>query len=82
MTTPLPQTLRPLAPVGGKAVALDFEGGRLSSNAGVVLLTDRDAPRGFTRDLAAVLSAPRAARRGKVPLPDLLQHRGYHRAAG
>jgi hypothetical protein len=30
-----------LAPVGTKAVVLDFDGGRLSSDAGVVLLRQR-----------------------------------------
>ena len=40
MTSPLQQTPLELAPVGNKAVALDFDGGRLSSDAGVVLLKD------------------------------------------
>jgi hypothetical protein len=35
-----------LAPVGAKAVALDFDGGRLSADAGVVLLKDSEAPLG------------------------------------
>jgi hypothetical protein len=35
-----------LAPIGDKAVALDFDGGRLSSDAGVVLLKDIDAQLG------------------------------------
>src|SRR3989454_437448 len=82
MAIPLPQTLRHLAPVGGKAVDLDFDGGRLSSDAGVVLLKDIDDPLGFTRDLAAVLSDPRDARRVKFPLPELLKQRVYHMAAG
>jgi hypothetical protein len=42
----------PLAPVGGKAVELDFDGGRLSSDAGVVLLKDIDDQLGLTHDLA------------------------------
>ena len=82
MATPLPQTLLPLAPVGGKAVDLDFDGGRLSSDAGVVLLKDIDDHLGLTRDLAAVLSDPRDARRVKFTLPDLLKQRVYHIAAG
>ena len=53
----------PLAPVGTKAVALDFEGGRLSSDAGVVLLKDIDDQLGLTHNLAAVLSDPRDPRR-------------------
>ena len=35
-----------LAPVGAKAVDLDFDGGRLSSDAGLVPLHDPDAPLG------------------------------------
>src|SRR4051812_27068460 len=52
-----------LAPVGAKTVDLDFDGGRLSADAGVVLLKDIDDPLGLTRALAAVLSDPRDARR-------------------
>jgi Transposase DDE domain group 1 len=82
MAIPLPQPLLHLAPVGGQAIALDFDGGRLASDAGVVLLKDSDDQRGFTRDLAAVLSDPREARRVKVTLPALLKPRVYHIAAG
>jgi hypothetical protein len=82
MAIPLPQTLLHLAPVGGKAVDLDFDGGRLSSDAGVVLLKDIDDQLGLTRDLAAVLSDPRDARRVKFTLPDLLKQRVYQIAAG
>jgi hypothetical protein len=63
MVTHRQQVLRNLAPVGAKAVALDFDGGRLSSDAGVVLLTDIDAQLGLTHHLAAVLSDPRDPRR-------------------
>ena len=82
MAIPLPQTLLHLAPVGGKAVDLDFDGGRLSSDAGVVLLKDIDDQLGLTRNLAAVLSDPRDARRVKFTLPDLLKQRVYQIAAG
>jgi hypothetical protein len=71
-----------LAPVGGKAVALDCDGGRLSSDAGVVLLKDIDAPLGLTRNLAAVLSDPREPRRVNFPLEDLIKQRVWHIAAG
>ena len=40
MAPPRQPTPLPLAPVGAKAVALDFDGGRLSSDAGIVLLKD------------------------------------------
>ena len=61
---------------------LDFDGGRLSSDAGVVLLKDIDDHLGLTRDLAAVLSDPRDARRVQFTLPDLLKQRVYQIAAG
>src|SRR4029450_551369 len=82
MAIPLPQTLLHLAPVGGKAIDLDFDGGRLSSDAGLVLLKDIDDQRGVTRALAAVLSDPRDARRVKFTLPALLKPRVYQIAAG
>jgi hypothetical protein len=71
-----------LAPVGAKAVALDFDGGRLSSDAGVVLLKDIDDQLGLTRALAAVLKDPRDPRRVQVTLHDLLKQRVFQIAAG
>ena len=60
-----------LAPVGGKAVALDCDGGRLSSDAGLVLLKDIDEQLGLTRALAAALSDARDARRIHFTSEDL-----------
>jgi hypothetical protein len=71
-----------LAPVGTKSVALDFDGGRLSSEAGVVLLKDLDDQLGLTRALAAVLSAPRAVRRIHFTPEDWLKQRVFQLAAG
>ena len=71
-----------LAPVGDKAVFLDFDGGRLSSDAGLVLLKDPDEHLGFTRALATVLSDPRDARRVNFTRHDLLKQRVWHMAAG
>src|SRR6516225_9778698 len=76
-----PTPLR-LAPVGGKVVELDFDGGRLSSDAGVVLLKDIDAQLGLTRNRAAVLSDPRDPRRINFTLEDLLKQRVFQIAAG
>src|SRR5256885_10634760 len=80
--TPLQQTLLHLAPVGGKAVELDFDGGRLSSDAGIVLLKDIDDQLGLTRDLATVLKDPRDPRRIAFTLEDLLKQRVYQIVAG
>ena len=82
-----PATQRPHAPlhlasVEGKTVDLAFDGGRLSSDAGVVLLKDIDDQLGLTRALAAVLADPRDARRLHVTSEDLLTQRVYHIAAG
>jgi Transposase DDE domain group 1 len=64
-----------LAPVGDKAVDLDFDGGLLSSDAGLVLLKDPDEQLGLTRALAAVLKDARDPRRVHFPLHDLLKQR-------
>ena len=71
-----------LAPVGDKAVSLDFDGGRLSSDAGLVLLKDPDEQLGLTRALAAVLSDPRDESRGHFTRHDLLKQRVWQIAAG
>src|SRR6266851_10096299 len=81
-TTPRQPTPLPLAPVGGKAVELDFDGGRLSSDAGVLLLKDIDDQLGFTHDLATVLTDPRDPRRIAFTCEDLLKQGVYHIVAG
>src|SRR5262245_53103069 len=73
MGTQRPQAPLNLAPVGAKTVALDFDGGRLSAEAGVVLLKDIDAQLGLTRNLAAVLADPRAPRRIKFTLDSVIK---------
>jgi Transposase DDE domain group 1 len=71
-----------LAPVGDKAVSLDFDGGRLSSDAGLVLLKDPDEQLGLTRALAAVLSDPRDESRVHFTRHALLKQRVLQIAAG
>ena len=71
-----------LAPIEGKTVELACDGGRLSSDAGLVLLNDPDKQLGLTRDLAAVLRDPRDPRRVDFTLHDLLKQRVLHIAAG
>ena len=72
----------PLGPVGGKAVDLDFDGGRLASDAGMVLLKDIDEQLGLTRNLAAILSDPRDPCRIHFTPQDLLKQRVFQSAAG
>ena len=64
-----PTPLR-LAPIGGKPVELDCEGGRWSAEAGRLLLKDSEEQRGLTRALATALSDARAARRSRFPPED------------
>lgn len=71
-----------LAPVEAKAVDLAFDAGRLSSDAGLVLLKDPDEQLGLTPPLAAVLSDPRDPRRVHFTPHDLLKPRVLHIAAG
>ena len=82
VATQLQPTPLHLAPVGTKSVELDFDGGRLSSDAGVVLLKDIDDQLGLTRALAAVLSDPRDGRRIHFTPEDLLKQRVLQIAAG
>src|SRR4029434_10978877 len=71
-----------LAPVGAKTVDLDFDGGHLSSDAGLVLLKDIDDHLGLTRALAAVLTDARDACRIHFTSEDFLKQRLLHIAAG
>jgi hypothetical protein len=71
-----------LAPVGDKTVELDFDGGRLSSDAGLILLKDIDDQLGLTRALAAVLADSRDARRIHFTPEDILKQRVFQIAAG
>jgi DDE family transposase len=82
MAPPLQWPPLHLAAVGAQAVDLAFDGGRLSSDGGLVLLNDPDEQLGFTRDLAAVLNDLRDPRRVHFTLHDLLKQRVLHMAAG
>jgi len=71
-----------LAPIGAKTVEIDFEGGRLSSDAGLVLLKDINDQLGLTREWAAVLADTRDARRIHFTPEDILKQRIFQIAAG
>ena len=81
MSSPIANPL-PLASVEDKATLIDFDGGRLSSDGGLVLLGDPDGQLGLTRDLAAVLRDPRDPGRVTFTLHDLLKQRVLQIAAG
>jgi hypothetical protein len=82
LTTQRQPTPLRLAPVGDKTVELDFDGGHLSSDAGLVLLKDIDDQLGLTRALAAVLADSRDARRIHFTSEDILKQRIFQIAAG
>ena len=82
MSPPLQPSPLHLSPVEAKAVELDFDGGLLSSDGGLVLLNDPDDQLGLTRDLAAGLRDPRDPRRVDFTLHDRLTQRVLQIAAG
>ena len=71
-----------LPPLQDKAILVDFDGGRLSSDGGLILLGDPDEQLGLTRDLAAVLRDPRDPRRVDFTAHALLKQRVFQIAAG
>jgi hypothetical protein len=71
-----------LPPLEDKAILVAFDGGRLSSDGGLILLSDPDDQIGLTRDLAAVLRDPRDPRRVDFTNHDLLKQRVFQIAAG
>ena len=71
-----------LASLEDKAILVDFDGGRLSSDGGLILLGDPDEQIGLTRDLAAVLRDPRDPRRVDFTTHDLLKQRVFQITAG
>jgi hypothetical protein len=71
-----------LPPLEDKAILVDFDGGRLSSDGGLILLGDPDDQIGLTRELAAVLRDPREPRRIDLTNHDLLKQRVFQIVAG
>ena len=76
------ESLLHLPPLEDKAILVDFDGGRLSSDGGLILLGDPDDQIGLTRALAAVLRDPRDPRRIDFTNHDLLKQRVLQIAAG
>ncbi len=71
-----------LSSIKAKPVWLDFDGGRLSSDAGLLLLKQVDQQIGLTQALSKVLSDPRDPRYTKHSTQDLLRQRIFQIAAG
>lgn len=68
--------------VEDKPVLLDFQAGRLSSDAGLLLLKQVDAHLGLTQALASVLPDRRDPSRTRHSMTDLLRQRLFQIAAG
>jgi hypothetical protein len=78
-TTPL---LPGLSPVGGKAVAARFDGGVLSSNAGLLVLREVERRLDVAGRLAACVDDPRDPTRTLHSVADILRFRMLMIAAG
>lgn len=74
--------LHGLSPVGGKAVHVSFDGGRMSSDAGVLLLAEIERRLGLTDRLARRIEDPRAAARVRHGLFSMIRFRALMIAAG
>lgn len=77
-TLPLPG----LSPVGGKAVVARFDGGKLSSDGGVLALREVERRLGVAERLAACLDDPRLPGRVRHGLAEIVRFRMLMIAAG
>ena len=71
-----------LSPVRGKPVHLTFDGGRLTSDAGVLLLAEVERRLGIAERLARCLADPRAPERVRHTLAEMIRFRTLLIAAG
>jgi hypothetical protein len=71
-----------LSPVGGKPVHVAFDGGRLTSDAGVLLLAEIERRLGIAERLARCLTDPRAPERVRHTLAEMIRFRVLLIAAG
>jgi hypothetical protein len=71
-----------LSPVSGKPVHLAFDGGRLTSDAGVLVLAEIERRLGIAERLARCLEEPRAPERVRHGLAEMIRFRALLIAAG
>jgi Transposase DDE domain group 1 len=71
-----------LSPVRGKPVHVTFDGGRLTSDAGVLLLAEVERRLGLAERLARCLADPRAPERVRHTLAEMIRFRTLLIAAG
>lgn len=71
-----------LSPVAGKPVHVDFDGGRLTSDGGVLLLAEIERKLGVAELLAGCIEDPRAPERVRHSLAEMIRFRTLMIAAG
>jgi DDE family transposase len=71
-----------LSPVGGKPVHLTFDGGRLTSDAGVLVLAEVERRLGLAERLARCVEDPRDPERVRHGLAEMIRFRALLIAAG
>ena len=71
-----------LASIQGKKVTLDFQGGSITSDAGVLLLSETESRTGIISTLANRITDARRSSSVKHPIAELLAQRVYQIACG
>jgi hypothetical protein len=71
-----------LSPIAGRMVHANFDGGRLTSDAGVLLLADVERRLGIAERLARCIADPRSPERIHHPLAEMIRFRVLLIAAG
>src|SRR5690349_2707161 len=71
-----------LSPVEGKPVRVAFDGGRLTSDAGVLVLAEIERRLGIAERLARCIEDPRSAARVDHTLVEMIRFRALLIAAG
>jgi hypothetical protein len=71
-----------LSPVAGKPVHVAFDGGRLTSDAGVLLLAEVEHKLGIAERLARCIADPRTPERTRHTLAEMIRFRALLIAAG
>ena len=71
-----------LSPVAGKPVHVAFDGGRLTSDAGVLVLSEIERKLGVADRLARCIEDPRAPERVRHGLAEMIRFRALMIAAG
>ncbi len=74
--------LHGLSPVAGKKVQASFDGGLLSSDGGLLLLREVERKLGIAERLAACLHDPRAAKKVRHSIAEMIRFRRFAIAAG